>query len=106
MWLRPRTELLPSDSRWWEFNDDPVWSLLAVSLGIISLGYVCAAFAGLLRRGWSAQVGLLLVFVALRSLFLGNLENPEPRYTLECYPVIVVLASALFTSAKPRDSAA
>ena len=26
MWLRPRTETLPSDSRWWEFNDDPKWS--------------------------------------------------------------------------------
>ena len=23
MWLRPRTELLPCDTRWWEFNDDP-----------------------------------------------------------------------------------
>ena len=22
MWLRPRTELFPSDPRWWEFNDD------------------------------------------------------------------------------------
>src|SRR6266498_1869465 len=25
MWLRPRTEMLPSDSRWWEFNDEPKW---------------------------------------------------------------------------------
>jgi hypothetical protein len=29
--------------------------------------------------------------------FLGTLENPEPRYTLECYPVVILLASALFT---------
>jgi hypothetical protein len=34
--------------------------------------------------------------VILRSLFLGTLENPEPRYTLECYPVLIVLAAALF----------
>ena len=34
-------------------------------------------------------------FVLLRSAFLGTLENPEPRYTLECYPAIVVLASSL-----------
>jgi len=33
--------------------------------------------------------------VVLRSVFLGTLENPEPRYTLECYPVLLLLASAL-----------
>ena len=33
MWLRPRTETLPSDTRWWEFNDDPKWSALAVTAG-------------------------------------------------------------------------
>ena len=25
MWLRPRTEIFPSDPRWWEFNDDRRW---------------------------------------------------------------------------------
>jgi hypothetical protein len=25
------------------------------------------------------------------------LENPEPRYTLECYPVLILLASAIFS---------
>jgi hypothetical protein len=39
---------------------------------------------------------MLLVFVVVRSLFLGSLENPEPRYTLECFPVLIVAASALF----------
>src|SRR5207245_7480816 len=29
MWLRPRTELLPADPRWWEFNDDLKWSALS-----------------------------------------------------------------------------
>jgi len=32
----------------------------------------------------------------LRSAFLGTLENPEPRYTLECYPVVILLGSVLF----------
>jgi hypothetical protein len=26
------------------------------------------------------------------------LENPEPRYTLECYPAVIVLASVLASS--------
>jgi hypothetical protein len=37
-----------------------------------------------------------LLFIVLRSLFLGTLENPESRYTLECYPVIILFASALW----------
>jgi hypothetical protein len=96
MWLRPRTETLPSDSRWWEFNDDPKWSALAVALGIIGLFYVGMAAAGLMKGQALPLLGLLLTFVILRSIFLGTLENPEPRYTLECYPVIIVLASVIF----------
>jgi len=95
MWLRPRTETLPSDTRWWEFDDDPKWLTLAVGLGIVNLAYVGAALAGLVRGRFAPHLGLLLTFVILRSLFLGTLENPEPRYTLECYPVLIVLASAL-----------
>ena len=94
MWLRPRTELLPSDTRWWEFNDDPKWSALAVALGAIGLLYPLAALGGLIRGEFAGALGLLLTFIILRSLFLGTLENPEPRYTLECYPVVLVLASA------------
>jgi 4-amino-4-deoxy-L-arabinose transferase-like glycosyltransferase len=94
MWLRPRTETLPSDTRWWEFNDDPQWSALAVGLGVIGLSYVAAALAGLLCGAPIKHLGLFLIFIVLRSAFLGTLENPEPRYTLECYPVVIVLASA------------
>ncbi|HUK24982.1 MAG TPA: glycosyltransferase family 39 protein, partial [Terriglobales bacterium] len=82
MWLRPRTSILPSDTRWWEYNDDPRWSALAVALGVIGLFYLAAALAGLLRGRFAPHLGLLLTFVVLRSVFLGTLENPEPRYTL------------------------
>jgi 4-amino-4-deoxy-L-arabinose transferase-like glycosyltransferase len=95
MWLRPRTEMLPSDSRWWEFDDEPRWSALAVGLGLIGIFYVGSAVGGLVR-GKPNHLGLLLVFVVARSLFLGTLENPEPRYTLECFPVVIVFAAALF----------
>ena len=40
MWLRPRTEILPSDTRWWEFNDDPKWSALAIFLMFVNLLFV------------------------------------------------------------------
>ena len=103
MWLRPRTELLPSDSRWWEFNDDPMGSTLAVALGVIGLLYVAAALVGLVRAQSIVHLGLLLTFVILRSAFLGTLENPEPRYTLECYPVVTVLAAAFLHRRSQRQ---
>jgi len=95
MWLRPRTEMLPSDSRWWEFDDDPKWSALAVALGAIGLLYVGTGVGGLTRIAEVKNAGLLVAFVVLRSLFLGTVESPEPRYTLECFPVLIVFASVL-----------
>ena len=96
MWLRPRTETLPSDTKWWEFDDDPKWLTLSLGLGIVNLAYVVAALAGLVRGRFAPHLGLLLTFVILRTLFLGMLENPETRYTLECYPIVIILAAALF----------
>jgi 4-amino-4-deoxy-L-arabinose transferase-like glycosyltransferase len=96
MWLRPRTELLPPDSRWYDFDDDTKWIILAVGLGVVNLAYVIAAAAGLIRGAPIAWVGLPISYIALRSLFLGSMGNPETRYTLECYPCLILLASALW----------
>ena len=113
MWLRPRTEILPPDVRWWEFNDDTKQSVIAVGFGLLNLAYVAAALLALIRGQSRAQsrgqarrpsgirwAGLLISFLLLRSTFLGTLENPEPRYTLECYPAIIVLASSLLCRSK------
>jgi 4-amino-4-deoxy-L-arabinose transferase-like glycosyltransferase len=106
MWLRPRTELFPSDPRWWEFNDDRVWLSVSIGFGIINLLYVVMAVSGLMRCRHVPWIGLFVLFVLLRSIFLGTLENPEPRYTLECYPVIVFFASALFGRVKLQNPVA
>jgi 4-amino-4-deoxy-L-arabinose transferase-like glycosyltransferase len=107
MWLRPRTEILPPDARWWEFNDDAKHSVMAVGFGLLNLAYVVAALLALLHRksrrpSGMRWAGLLVSFLLLRSAFLGTVENPEPRYTLECYPVIIVLASSLLAR-RSRD---
>ncbi len=100
MWLRPRTEVLPPDIRWWEFNDEISSSIMAVGLGLLNLGYVGLGVVGAMRRFSAVRyAGLFLVFVVVRSLFLGSLENPEPRYTLECYPVVILFAAALIAGA-------
>jgi 4-amino-4-deoxy-L-arabinose transferase-like glycosyltransferase len=104
MWLRPRTELLPPDSRWYEFNDDPQWIVLAAGLGVLNLLYILAAVAGLIRGRPIAWVGLGISYIVLRSLFLGTMENPEARYTLECFPAVILMASGLWRQNRHADT--
>jgi hypothetical protein len=93
MCLRPRTEALPLDSHWWRFRRDPKDSLIGMLLGAINLAYVVAALIGVARKR-VAYAGLFLLWIVLRCAFLATLENPEPRYTLECFPVVCVFAAA------------
>jgi len=93
MWLRPRSEALPLDSHWWNFRSDPKDSSMSVLLGAVNLAYIIAALLGLARKR-VAFAGLFVLWIALRCAFLGTLENPEPRYTLECFPAVCVFAAA------------
>ncbi len=94
MWLRPRTEMLPLNSRWWQYSEDTRDAVLATIWGAINLLFLGAAVMGAIRGPRPRYLALMMLFVLLRSAFLGTLENPEPRYTLECYPVVFVLAAA------------
>jgi hypothetical protein len=95
MWLRPRTEALPLNSRWWEFYEDPKDSVIGGALGAANLALIVLAVIGAIR-GQVRFAGTMLVWIVLRSAFLSTLENPEPRYVLECYPAVLVLAAAVF----------
>ncbi len=55
MWLRPRTEMLPLSSRWWEYADDPHDAALATIWGAINLLFVFAGVMGVIR-GSATQV--------------------------------------------------
>jgi len=104
MWLRPRTEILPCNSRWWEFDEQTKWLVVNVALGVLNLLYIATAIFGVLRGRHANSLGLLFTFLVLRSAFLGTLENPETRYTLECYPIVIVLAAAALVARAGRGS--
>ena len=108
MWLRPRTEMLPIDLRWWNYADDPEGTRFAAAYGALNALYLLLALFGFIRALRKHAPAWLLVplvtFVALRCALLLTLETSEPRYTLECFPMVFAFAAALFArfSAAPR----
>ena len=99
MWLRPRTEMLPLPLDWWNFRAHPVGSSIAAGLGALNLAYLVLAAAGLWRwrrQGWSRRRAFgyaLVAFVLMRSAMLLTMDNSEPRYTIDCYPIVILLAA-------------
>ena len=96
MWFRPRTEMMPLDTHFWQIDEDPHDSWCAIALGALNLAYVAGAVGGawLLRRR-IRYLGLLLTYPIVRSLFLATTGAAEDRYTLECLPFVLVLAAGL-----------
>ncbi len=94
MWLRPRTEMLWIEVRWWQFEEHEGETEFAWAYAGLNLAYLIAALAGFLRR--PRFRGAILAFVLLRCLLLLTLEAPEPRYTLECFPPLIALAAMAF----------
>lgn len=96
MWLRPRTQMLPLESRWWEFrNVKNSW--ISIGYAGINLVFVALAACGALSHIRRREVCILIGFVFLRTALVatvGNPASPEDRYTLECYPAVLVLAAA------------
>jgi hypothetical protein len=92
MWLRPRTELFPTPARWWEWRAHPRPSLFALVYAVLNAAYLALAIAAFIRRR-VPLAGMLLAYVVLRCLLLLTLENAEPRYTLECFPIVIIAAA-------------
>jgi len=106
MALRPRTELLGDalPGRWWEWRLHPGGSLIAIGYGLINAGLLILAAIGFVRRQvpFAAVLGACLVF---RCMLLLTLENADPRYTMEWFPILIV-AAAVAIAPPPRAAIA
>ncbi len=103
MWLRPRTETLWIELRWWQFSRHHSETEFAIGYAALNLAYLAAALIGFLKR--PRLSGAILAFVLLRCALLATLEAPEPRYTLECFPPLIALAGVAVTRrAEPSRS--
>jgi 4-amino-4-deoxy-L-arabinose transferase-like glycosyltransferase len=94
MWLRPRTELLWIELRWWEYSKHNAETEFAIAYAALNLAYIVLALIGLYR--WPRFAGAMLLFILLRCALLATIEAPEPRYTLECFPMLIALAGVAF----------
>jgi len=107
MWLRPRTETLGLDADWWRFDQHRVESIEAVGLGLVNLALLGAALVGVARtlrdRGRTRWVVLPVGYVVLRCALLSTMENSEPRYTLEAFPMVLACAACAFGWARRGD---
>ena len=110
MWLCPRVELMDLPLDWWHWREHPKSSAFSLFYGLLNAAYLVLAVVGLWRwrqQGWSGYSALayaMVAFVLLRCVLLATIDNSEPRYTLECFPIVIVLASFALTRQRPKPS--
>jgi len=99
MLLRPRTLEYGLDVFWWRWSEHPAQSAWAIFLGLLNLFYVAAAAWAFIRRRvpWPWMLGS---YIILRFILLGAMENPEPRYTVQFFPILIVAAAAALTCSR------
>lgn len=106
MLLRPRTDLLPLPIEWWLWSDDPPGSSLAILCGALNFAYVALGMLGLFRWTPLGAPAVILWAMAgslvLRSALLLTVDNSEPRYTLQFFPVLIVGAAAFLASRRSQ----
>ena len=100
MWLRPRTEMLNIELRWWQYDRHHAETEFAAAYAALNLAYIALAAWG----GWrvrtraAALVAAIAFYCVLRSLLLATIEAPEARYTVEVFPMLCILAAPVFAS--------
>jgi hypothetical protein len=101
MWLRPRVEMLNIELRWWQYSLHRAETRIAYAYGALNLIYLLAALIGVFY--WPRFATAMVAYVVLRSVLLSTLEAPEPRYTLECFPMVIAFAAAALGHALEHD---
>ncbi len=101
MLLRPRVEMLPISLAWWRYHEHPHETVFALAYATLNLAYLVAGTLGLAR--WIRRPNdptrvialAMIAFTLLRCALLLTLDNSEPRYTLELFPILITGIAAL-----------
>jgi hypothetical protein len=108
MWLRPRTEMLNIELRWWQYDRHNAETEFATGYAALNLAYIVLAAIGAwrLRRRQAMLVFAIVTYCVLRSLLLATIEAPEARYTIEVFPMLCILAGAACAFRTPANRVA
>jgi hypothetical protein len=108
MWLRPRTEMLNIELRWWQYDRHNAETEFAAAYALLNLAYLIVATVGAwrLRRRCTVLVAAIVAYCVLRSLLLATIEAPEARYTIEVFPMLCILAGTACASRSARGYSA
>jgi len=100
-------ELLPLSDLDYDIHQQYWLPLFAAVTAIYSLLGLLGGLLLLLARNAEARRWVLLaaLLMFLRLGFFATLENPEPRYTVELFPFLVILAGAGLSRIKRRAKA-
>jgi len=118
MTLRPRTETIPVPYEWWHWRQHPAQTAFAAAYAALNLVFFAVAFTGYSvwrRRAWLSPgpdhrayrelAAAMAASIVLRWALLLFIDNAEPRYTLEFFPIFFVWIGALFaTPMQPPDA--
>lgn len=100
LWFTPRIELLPYSGHVWPlaeaWEEDRTDLLVTLGFTLLNVIYVGLAMAGAWRGRCYPAVALLVATLLVRTAFLTQMETPEPRYVLTCFPAILALAAQIW----------
>jgi hypothetical protein len=100
MWFTPRIASLPYSGRLWPPNDS--WHRnsidfdVTIGFSVLNFFYVGLALVGIAYSFENAGVGLIVIFIVLRTGFLTQLQTCEPRYVLVCFPGLLALGAQVW----------
>jgi 4-amino-4-deoxy-L-arabinose transferase-like glycosyltransferase len=97
MWFTPRIELLPYSGKLWppgeKWRGNPADFGVTFGFGILGVVYLVLAAVGWWRYRAQLTATFLILFVVIRTVAMTQLQTVEPRYVIECFPVIMVVAA-------------
>jgi hypothetical protein len=103
MWFTPRIELLPYSGRLWPWRKywegNPTDFSFTVAYGFLGFAYVGLAVAGMWRCRSHPAFTVLLTWLIVRTVFLTQLQTVEPRYVIECFPLLLAFAAQALAGA-------